>query len=309
MLRAWRTRRAFLCGRPRPPRPDKDRATVAHEDLQREARRDRAPLVRRRRRRARRSAAWRRSIADTLRGKRKPQYTPHVDTGDFVVVVNCERIRVTGKKLDRQDLLPPLGLPRRPPRAHAARDARPPARGGHPALAVRGHDAAQPARPRPAAQAQDLRRPGASARGPEARRSQGRSRDMAENRHLPRHRQAQDLRRPRDAHAGHRLLHGQRQAARRVLRPPDAAHDRALAARGHRASASASTCAPAATAAASPARPARCATASPARSSRPIPSCAPRSSEQGFLTRDAREVERKKAGLKGARRRPQFSKR
>jgi large subunit ribosomal protein L13 len=37
-------------------------------------------------------------IADTLRGKRKPQYTPHVDTGDFVVVVNCERIRVTGKK-------------------------------------------------------------------------------------------------------------------------------------------------------------------------------------------------------------------
>ena len=38
-------------------------------------------------------------LADTLRGKRKPQYTPHVDTGDFVVVVNCERIRVTGKKL------------------------------------------------------------------------------------------------------------------------------------------------------------------------------------------------------------------
>ena len=39
-------------------------------------------------------------IADTLRGKLKPQYTPHIDTGDFVVVVNCERIRVTGKKLD-----------------------------------------------------------------------------------------------------------------------------------------------------------------------------------------------------------------
>jgi large subunit ribosomal protein L13 len=38
-------------------------------------------------------------IADTLRGKRKPQYTPHVDTGDFVVVVNAERVRVTGKKL------------------------------------------------------------------------------------------------------------------------------------------------------------------------------------------------------------------
>jgi large subunit ribosomal protein L13 len=39
-------------------------------------------------------------LADTLRGKRKPQYTPHVDTGDFVVVVNAEKIAVTGKKLD-----------------------------------------------------------------------------------------------------------------------------------------------------------------------------------------------------------------
>src|SRR5918997_6952199 len=39
-------------------------------------------------------------IADTLRGKTKPQFTPHVDTGDFVVVVNAEKIQVTGKKLD-----------------------------------------------------------------------------------------------------------------------------------------------------------------------------------------------------------------
>jgi len=39
-------------------------------------------------------------IADTLRGKDKPQYTPHVDTGDFVVVVNAEKIVVTGNKLD-----------------------------------------------------------------------------------------------------------------------------------------------------------------------------------------------------------------
>jgi large subunit ribosomal protein L13 len=41
-------------------------------------------------------------IADTLRGKRKPQYTPHIDTGDFVVVVNAEKIHVTGKKLDEK---------------------------------------------------------------------------------------------------------------------------------------------------------------------------------------------------------------
>jgi large subunit ribosomal protein L13 len=38
-------------------------------------------------------------IADTLRGKRKPEYTPHCDTGDFVIVVNAARIRVTGNKL------------------------------------------------------------------------------------------------------------------------------------------------------------------------------------------------------------------
>ena len=39
-------------------------------------------------------------IADRLRGKGKPQYTAHVDTGDFVVVVNAEKIAVTGSKLD-----------------------------------------------------------------------------------------------------------------------------------------------------------------------------------------------------------------
>jgi len=37
-------------------------------------------------------------IATRLRGKHKPEYTPHVDTGDFIVVVNAEKIRVTGKK-------------------------------------------------------------------------------------------------------------------------------------------------------------------------------------------------------------------
>jgi large subunit ribosomal protein L13 len=37
-------------------------------------------------------------IADALRGKRKPEYTPHCDVGDFVIVVNAERVAVTGKK-------------------------------------------------------------------------------------------------------------------------------------------------------------------------------------------------------------------
>jgi large subunit ribosomal protein L13 len=50
-------------------------------------------------------------IADTLRGKTKPVFTPHVDTGDFVVVVNAEKIRVTGKKLDDKKYYRHSGYP------------------------------------------------------------------------------------------------------------------------------------------------------------------------------------------------------
>jgi large subunit ribosomal protein L13 len=39
-------------------------------------------------------------IATVLRGKHKPIYTPHIDTGDYVIVINAEKIEVTGKKLD-----------------------------------------------------------------------------------------------------------------------------------------------------------------------------------------------------------------
>jgi large subunit ribosomal protein L13 len=38
-------------------------------------------------------------IANILRGKHRPQYTPHIDTGEYVIVVNAEKIRFTGKKL------------------------------------------------------------------------------------------------------------------------------------------------------------------------------------------------------------------
>jgi len=41
-------------------------------------------------------------IAVILMGKHRPQYTPHVDTGDFVVVTNCEKVRFTGKKWDQK---------------------------------------------------------------------------------------------------------------------------------------------------------------------------------------------------------------
>ena len=37
-------------------------------------------------------------IASRLRGKHKPEYTPHVDTGDYIVVINAEKVRVTGNK-------------------------------------------------------------------------------------------------------------------------------------------------------------------------------------------------------------------
>ncbi len=41
-------------------------------------------------------------IADALRGKNKPTYTPHVDGGNFVIVINAEKIKVTGKKLEQK---------------------------------------------------------------------------------------------------------------------------------------------------------------------------------------------------------------
>ena len=41
-------------------------------------------------------------IASRLRGKHKPEYTPHVDTGDFVVVVNASKLRVTGRKSEQK---------------------------------------------------------------------------------------------------------------------------------------------------------------------------------------------------------------
>ena len=41
-------------------------------------------------------------IATILRGKNKPEYTPHVDIGDYVIVVNAEQIKVTGRKLDQK---------------------------------------------------------------------------------------------------------------------------------------------------------------------------------------------------------------
>ncbi|MBN1487175.1 MAG: 50S ribosomal protein L13 [Anaerolineae bacterium] len=50
-------------------------------------------------------------IATVLRGKHKPQYTPHVDVGDFVIVVNAEKVKVTGRKLDQKMYYRHTGYP------------------------------------------------------------------------------------------------------------------------------------------------------------------------------------------------------
>ena len=49
-------------------------------------------------------------VASILRGKNKPTYTPHVDTGDNVIVVNAENIKLTGKKASDKDLLSSLRI-------------------------------------------------------------------------------------------------------------------------------------------------------------------------------------------------------
>jgi large subunit ribosomal protein L13 len=50
-------------------------------------------------------------IARVLRGKHKPTFTPHVDTGDFVVVVNANKVKLTGQKLDKKFYYRHSGIP------------------------------------------------------------------------------------------------------------------------------------------------------------------------------------------------------
>ena len=64
-------------------------------------------------------------LAKILQGKHRPQYTPHVDTGEFVVVVNAEKVRFTGRKLDGKTYFSftgfPDGLRKTTPRAMLAK--------------------------------------------------------------------------------------------------------------------------------------------------------------------------------------------
>src|SRR5581483_4635145 len=50
-------------------------------------------------------------VARVLRGKHKPQYTPHEDTGDFVIVVNADKVKLTGAKLDKKFYYHHSGIP------------------------------------------------------------------------------------------------------------------------------------------------------------------------------------------------------
>lgn len=50
-------------------------------------------------------------IASILRGKKKPIYTPHVDTGDFVIVINAEKVKLTGNKIDQKQYRHHTGYP------------------------------------------------------------------------------------------------------------------------------------------------------------------------------------------------------
>ncbi len=50
-------------------------------------------------------------IAAILRGKNKAYYTPHVDCGDFVIVTNCDKVKLTGKKMDEKEYMHYTGYP------------------------------------------------------------------------------------------------------------------------------------------------------------------------------------------------------
>ena len=50
-------------------------------------------------------------IATVLRGKHKPSYTPHVDTGDYVIVINSDKVRFTGAKMDQKEYITYSGYP------------------------------------------------------------------------------------------------------------------------------------------------------------------------------------------------------
>ena len=107
-------------------------------------------------------------VADRLRGKHKPLYSPNLDCGDHVVVVNAEKVALTGNKLAQKTYYRHTGYPGGIKQRTAAQVLE----GAHPERviekAVRAHAAQGPARPAADPQAARLSRAGASAPGPGA---------------------------------------------------------------------------------------------------------------------------------------------
>ena len=127
-----------------------------------------AALVRRRRRRTWRSAASPRASPSSCAASTSAIFTPHVDTGDFVVVVNAEKVQAHRQQARAEDLPPPHRLDRPREVDHGRQGARGPARRARARERRARHAPEELARPADVPQAQGLRRARASARGPAA---------------------------------------------------------------------------------------------------------------------------------------------
>ena len=109
-------------------------------------------------------------IANILRGKHRPEYTPHLDTGEFVVVVNAEKVRFTGKKMQTKVYHSytryPGGLKELKARDLHQHSPRP-----HHPRGRQAHGAAEQTRPAADDQAEHLRRPANTRTRPSSRRN------------------------------------------------------------------------------------------------------------------------------------------
>jgi large subunit ribosomal protein L13 len=172
-------------------------------------------------------------LATRLRGKHKPVYTPHVDTGDYIVVVNAEKIRVTGNKLQdkmyhrftgyignlkSENLGRRWSAPGARDRDRASRACCRRTRSAAPCSAS-SRSTRAPKHPHTAQQPQPLEN------------LRDRHGDFAELRHRP----SQVLHRARVPAPGKGNITVNERSARRVLRSRDRAHDRAPAARADQA--------------------------------------------------------------------------
>ena len=251
-------------------------------------------------------------IAHVLRGKHRPQFTPHVDTGDFVIVLNAAKVKLTGAKLDKKFYYHHSGFPG----GFKAESYRPPHE-RKPELPI--EKAVKGMLPKNVLGRQMLSKLKvyAGADHPHAAQKPQTPRILSATSNE--HTQTISTRTtpPASARPPSPASASPPAAARSpsTSRPADDYFERETSAWScaSRSSSSRSTTSTTSgrrwSAAATARRPRPCATASLARSARSTPSAARRSSKAGFLTRDARKKERKKYGQPGARKRFQYTKR